>query len=916
MNRGKVSIKTFFTGLGLTLLLFITFQINANNNRCKQFFKSLTQLTDTIPAQDSSIPNHAKINSATDTSINKKDTAKIKLTTDTSIHKKDTSVKIITVDTLLVSKDSLSSPIDYSAADSGILMIPSKQFFLYGNANTKNKDIELNAATIHYNQQTQTVTAYGGTDTANNPLSKPKITQQGSTSISDTINFNLKSQKGLSKNTYYNEGEIFVNAQTVKKVTKDIAFAYRARFTTCNLDTPHFDIRARKLELINNKFAVSGPAFPEFEGVPIPIPIPFGIYPLERGRHSGLLPPSFTSNDGYGLGLENLGYYQVLSDYWDVTTRANLYSYGGWTLDINPKYYKRYKYQGNLDLSIQKSKILNQGFVSKEEFTESSIFQINWSHSMNTKARPGTSFSASVNAGSTKFNQLVPNNADQNYRNQQSSSITYAKTWDQGKYNLSLAANHDQNNIDHLINIRLPTVNFNAATIYPFQKKEQIGQPKWYEKLGISYTGTLLNQFSFYDTTAFRFKHLLDTAQWGVDHNIPISLSLPPIGPLLISPSVSYAERWFGQKNIFSWNENSKKVDTSIQRGFYAAREMSFGLSFNTRIFGTFNFPKSKNITAIRHEIKPFVSLNFKPDFVSKYYQTVQIDSTKNNFYRVPELSGLFTTFSEGRFGGVNFGIDNLLEMKVKNKKDTSNGGLKKVRLIDGLSISSGYNFFPDSSNALKLSPFSLNLHSTLFDKINITGSAILDPYKTDTLGRDINQFLIKDGKLARFTNGMLAISTSLKSKSKDKRTDQERLPEDETLTPDEQQRELDYVRQNPADFVDFNIPWTLQLSFSLNYYKAITTNFQTTTQVTTNINLNGDFSLTPKWKIGGSTYFDFRSGTIQTISMFITREMHCWQMAINLQIGQFKSFSITLNPKSGILRDLKINRSRYFTNF
>ena len=170
---------------------------------------------------------------------------------------------------------------------------------------------------------------------------------------------NLKSQRGLTKNTYYKEGEIFVNAQVVKKVDRDVAFAYKGRFTTCNLDTPHFDIRARRLKIINNKLAVSGAAFPEFEGVPMPIPLPFGIYPLNRGRHSGLLPPRFTSNENFGLGLEGLGYYKVISDYWDVMIQTSLYSYGGWNLDITPKYYKRYKYRGNFTLSAQHTKLLN-----------------------------------------------------------------------------------------------------------------------------------------------------------------------------------------------------------------------------------------------------------------------------------------------------------------------------------------------------------------------------------------------------------------------------------------------------------------------------------------------------------------------------------------------------------------------------
>ena len=930
LKRYKTNINYIAAGLTVLLLLIITFHTQAKDKKNSLNFNLLSKNQDTTPPKKAPVTDTSRH----DTTIKSKDTISLRKThaidtalrdtivkplrdtsgknnADTTITGND-SVKVKTVDTLSLSKDSIDAPIDYKADDSGVLIIPSKKMMLYGKGNAKYQDINLDANTIIYDQQTQIIKAYGGTDTSKGVLNKPELTQSGSKSISDTIFFNMKTQRGLTKNTFYNEGEIYVNAQRFKKINKNVGYGYRTVFTTCNLDTPHFAFVAKKIKIINNKIAVSGPAYPEFEGVPIPIIIPFGIYPLNRGRHSGLLPPAFAQSEDFGLGLENMGYYKVLSDNWDVTFRGNAYTYGGWSLNITPEYYKRYKYKGSLTLSLQKTKILNSSAYATQEFTTSNGFFITWNHSTDPKARPGTTFSANVRAGSTKYNQYVTNNSYTNFQNQLSSSITWSKTWNQGKYNLSVAGNHDQNNNLGLINVRVPTVNFSASTIYPFQRKEFAGTPKWYEKLGLSYNGTLLNQFSFYDS-AFNFQRLLDTAQWGVEHQVPISLSLPPLGPLIIGPSISYAERWYGQKIMRTWDEKLNKIDTTIQRGFYAAREVSFGFSLNTRIFGTVNFPKSKGITAIRHEVKPFVSFNYKPDLVSQYYKTVQIDSSGKNFYTLSELDGgVIGSFSQGRFGGISFGIDNLLEMKVKDKKDTSEGGTKKVRLIDGLGITSGYNFISDS---FRVSPISMTFRSTLFEKVNITGSATIDPYEVDTLGRRVDRLLWKEGKIGRFTNGNLAISTSLKSKSKDGKTQEQRIPEDETLTPDEQMQQLNYVRQNPAEFVDFNIPWNVQLSFSLNFYRTLSPNLRDyLTQINSNLSVNGDFSLTPKWKIGGSTYFDFKTAKIQTLTMFITREMHCWQLAINVTpVGLYRSFNITLNPKSGILRDLKINRSRFF---
>jgi len=925
-KRSKVRIKyvPVLTGL-LLLLFFITFRLNARNNVAWQYYNSITNNSDTTvrdsikktikdtllkPKVDSVQRQSADTLSKPSTVINAPDSFFV----NDSLRGADTVNRVPVIDSMIVSKDSLNSPIEYSAEDSGVLIIPTRQFYLYGKANTKNSDVDLTANNIQYDQSTQIIRAFGGVDTANNPLSKPTIVQGGQTTISDTIEFNIQTQRALAKNSYYNEGELFVNAEKVKKINKDAAFAYRARFTTCDLDTPHFDIRAKKLKIINNKIAVSGPAYPEFEGVPIPIVLPFGIYPLSRGRHSGLLPIQFTTNESQGLGIEGLGFYKVFNDNWDVTTRANIYTYGGWTLSINPKYFKRYKYQGNFNLELQNTRTLNSTGFTKDEFNKSRTFNIIWSHSQDTKAHPGTTFSASVNAGSTKFNENIPNNPIRNYNNMLQSSISWSKTSLDGKYNLTVSATHNQNSNLRLQNISLPNIGFTVNTIYPFQKKQPVGTPKWYEKLGIGYTGNMRNQFSFYDT-AFNIQRILDTAQFGAEHNIPITLSLPALGPLIVSPNISFSQLWFGDRHDISWNESKNKVDTLTQKGFYTATRMSYGFGINTRIFGTFKFPKSKNQLQIRHEIKPTIGFNYTPDLVSQHWKRIQID-TAGHTSLVSDLgNSVYSMYSPGRSGTIVFGLDNLLEAKVKNTKDTTGDEpTRKVKLIDGLSINTGYNILADSLN---WSDISINFRTTLLKKVNVTGNALINPYGVDALGNVVNDLLWTHGSIGRLTNAGFNVSTSLQSKSTSGKTAQQRIQSDETITTDEQMAELQYIRDNPTQFTDFDIPWTLQIAFAASLSRIQSTNFSYSSQFNSSINLNGDFSLTPKWKIGGNLIYDVKNLKIGMLTMYVTRDMHCWQLSINVTpIGISRSFSIVLNPKSGLLRDLRINRSRYFNSY
>jgi LPS-assembly protein len=370
----------------------------------------------------------------------------------------------------------------------------------------------------------------------------------------------MKTGKGLTKGTYTKQGEMFVYGEKIKKVDTSTFYAYRARFTTCNLDTPHFAFVAKNVKFVNKKWAYTGPVHPEFEGVPLPISLPFGIFPLSTGRHSGLLAPSFTANEQLGLTLENLGYYKIISPNWDVVTRGSVYSYGSYTMNVNPRYYRRYHYQGSMNFALQKIKPLD------EKGTRT--VNIQWTHTADTKSRPGVSFSANVNAGSTKFNSQVPNAPKTNFTNQLNSSISYAKVWKNRPYNISINANHNQNAVSGLINLNLPDIAFNVNTLYPFRRSEAVDL-KWYENIGIGYNGNAKSLTSFYDTAGHIGKQIKDNLQYGAHHSIPITLSLPPISFMQISPSMSYDETWYQQKLTKQYNPLTQKIDTTeLQKGF------------------------------------------------------------------------------------------------------------------------------------------------------------------------------------------------------------------------------------------------------------------------------------------------------------------------------------------------------------
>ncbi len=839
-----------------------------------------------------------------------------------SIPGSDSTVVVADTFNVKMSKDSLSAPVYYHADDSMVLDVPAKRIILYGNNSTaKYEDNELKAPGITFDQKNNMITASFKKDSTGKVIASPSFKQGDLLTVSDSIAFNMKTGKGLTKGTYTQEGEMFVYGERIKKVDSTSFYGYRTRITTCNLDTPHFAFVSKKIKVINKKFAVTGPVHPEFEGVPLPIILPFGIYPMYQGRHSGLIAPSFNANEQYGLALENLGYYKVFNDNWDITARGTFYSYGGWTMNLSPRYLKRYRYTGNFNLDIQHLKV---NFKGDPDYSVSNSFKIRWNHSMDSKARPGVTFSASVDAGSNSFNRNTPNNPLLNYTNQMSSSISYSKVWKDKPFNINILANHSQNSNTNSVDITLPSVNFNVNTLYPFRRKEAVGTLKWYENIGVALNTSAQNRTNFYDDTANIlhdhrpiFSQISQNMVWGVRHSVPISLSLPPLGALQVSPGVSYSETWYQKKTMYNWDEANRKLDTSISKGLYTAREMSFSLGLSTRIFGMFGFGKNSKIQAIRHEIRPTMSISYKPDMNGKYFYSTQVD-TSFNFRQFNVFDGnLNAPYGQGKFGGISFGVDNNIQMKVRNK-DTS-ADAKKITLIDGFSINGGYNFLVDS---FRFSNLSMSARTNLFDKINITFSSSLDPYQYDTTGRRIDRLVWKDKllTLGRMMSGSVSLSTSFTGGDKQKQAQTKQALSNGVnpytgLPLTEEQVEAAYISNNPADYTDFSIPWSINIgvgyNFSKSYYRP-EHRFRTTTGA--NATFSGSLKLTEKWQIGYNGSYNFSTKEVGLISFSIAREMHCWQMAISLSpAGRTKFFSVIISPKSALLRDLKINRSRYF---
>jgi len=904
----------FVAGAVFAFILIIDAFAWAGPHRTVNFNKSFT---DTVPGKSTTVPlSRTRIK---DTTRAGRDTLP-QLTDSTAT---DTTV----VDTLYMpklSKDSLDAPVNYKAKDSIVLMVPAKRFYLYGTANTKYKTVDLTAERMNFSQSTGVLEATTAQDTSGKAYGRPVLKDGEQNFDSDTLRYNFNTQRAKIYHTRSQYGEGFIHSQQTKREADNSIFGWKNGYTTCNLDTPHFQFRARKIKVIPDKLVISGPANLEIEGVPTPLFIPFAIFPITQGQRSGILPPQYVVNAQKGVGLENGGYYLGLGEYFDLTMRGDVYSYGSWSLTASPTYRVRYRYNGGLNLSFATTRFGDPAV--KSEFTRSRDFRVTWNHSMDSKARPGVNFGANVNFGTSSYNTYNVFDYNTRVNNNIGSSISFSKTWQGKPYNLSVSLNHQQNLTSKEIFISFPDASFNVNTIYPFQPKELVGTPKWYQKIGVSYSTVLRNSVNFKDTM-FLKKEMFDRLQTGMQHTVPISFSIP-VGTFTLSPGINYSEYWYTRKMIRSWNpkrfnpatDTLGGIDTTYQTGFFAARQASASVSLSTAVYGMYVFKKTSKIKAIRHVMRPTMSLSYQPNLARSAYDSLRYGFQPEDVSRVSYFDGSVVGVpGEGRAGLISFGLDNNLEMKVASKKDTSANKEKKIKLLDGFGINGSYNLIADS---FKLSTFSIYARTNLFEKLNISASGNIDPYVVDQRGHRLDQYVWQAGKLSlgRLTNANITMSTSFQSADK-KSKEKEKTKDDieNQLTGDAamqaQQRQLQMVRNNPGEYVDFDIPWRIDLSYSLTYSKSI---IPDSGGVVVNfnqyVNFNGDFSLTPKWKIGLNSGYDFINHAIAYTNMYISRDLHCWQMSINLiPFGTYRQFSITISPKSGLLRDLRINRTRQF---
>ena len=880
----KIVFKPLYTNLFNIVLLAIFLTIGSNNSYSQDLPKKPIE----IKAKE-------------EQKISNNNVKEVKISTD--------SIKI---DTLKPKKALLESKIKRTAIGYEKINQKKKQMTLYDKAELYYQDIELKSGIIVLDYEKNEIYAGRIKDSTGKYTQLPVFKQGANVIEPDSIRFNFKTKKALVWNSRTEQNEFKIKAEITKRENDSVYFMKRARFTTsADIENPEFYFQTSKVKFVPGKKVVIGTTHMVIANVPTPLIMPFAFFPMTETSQSGIIMPTFNDTRLRGYALQNGGYYFALSDNYDLAILGDYYTNGSYALRAETSYAKRYKFSGNINIRFENLITSERGYP---DYSKSNIYNIQWSHNKDQKSNPNSRFSASVNMGSSTYFQQSINQVNNNSRlnNTLSSSISYSKTFNSvPQVNMSLTATHSQNTQTQTINMTLPSLQVNVDRIFPFAPKE--GEKRGlFKNINFQYTLRGDNRIETTDSLFFKPQMFKD-ANTGIQHSIPLSTNFKLFKYFSASMSLNYNEVWYLKTiNKKFDNQQNKVVETTVN-GFDSFRTYNFSSSIGTTIYGTFNFGSKKRIQSIRHVMRPTVAYSYAPSF-EKYYDTYASDGSGSIIKEYTRFEkGIYGAPGNGKSNIMSFDLSNTFEAKVRDQDPTKTEP-KKIMLLNNLNFHTDYNATSDS---LRWSPLRVSGGTTLFkDKMNINFATTLDPYAIDNSGRRINNFNWNNGgSLFRMTSSNMTINYSLAStdgdETKNKQGERNGGRADDlygTNTDFSDRRESQFNEKESSEnkvteFFKSKIPWDLTMAYSLTY----SNNNRENKIIGNTISFSSNIELTPKWRIGASSGYDFVQKGVTYTQLRFERDLLSWRMDFNwLPFGDNTFWGFFIGIKSSVLSDIK----------
>ena len=825
----------------------------------------------------------------------------------------------------LLKKSSLDAPAFTAARDSIIEdFSDGKQLiYYYGDVTATYGNLKLTADYMEYDLKTATLYARGTKDSTGVITGKPVMTQGNKTYEMEEVRYNFETMKARITNMVTQEQDGILHGKNIKMMPDHSINITKGRYTVCDCEEPHYylQLSAAKVMTKPSQKTVFGPAWSVIEGGPLPVAIPFGFIPKRPDRATGILFPSFGEEASRGFYLRDAGLYFVIGDYFDIAVTGDIYTLGSWALDFNSRYKVNYKFNGNFALTFSNDQ---SGEKGSSDFRQSKNFGVKWSHSQDAKARPGTSFTASVNFSSPSNSKYNSTSVEEALQNKISSSISYSKNWN-GKMNLSINALHNQDSKDSSYSFTLPNVTFSVNRFYPFKRKNRVGKEKFYEKFSLGYNTAFQNRISF-KASEFNKPGFWDKFQNGMTHNFQIGLpNFTAFKYINVTPSVQYGMNWYFRKSEKEYNPETGKVE-DVKSGsfshFGASHTYSGSISMSTRIYGLFQFGKHRKVQAIRHVVSPSISASFSPEkgtYFNGYRTLTYTDRNgivQTQDYNIYQGMGTGSPPGKGKTASLSLSLGNNFEAKVRDLTDTTGTGTKKVKLIDQLNFNTGYNFLAEQ---FKMNNVGVTMSTSIFGKLGVSANANFDPYailvdEKNKNGTRINKYALTEGQgLLRLNNTSVSLSYSLSGDGKIEGNDGTAQaggnPADHYTRIYYHPVTGEYIPGGWLYYMNPNVPWSVNFNYSYSFKKGYqwANGKQTANNShTQTLGISGNVKLTPRLAMQMTTGFDLMALKMTTTQFSATYDLHCFNIRVSwVPNGQWESWTFQIAANAAALADL-----------
>lgn len=848
-------------------------------------------------------------------------------------------------------KPGIDAPVDYECTDSLVYDAETRLVHLYGKAQVKYMDMTLNAAKITMNMDSSMVRAAGERDTAGILQDKPVYSQGNDNYHSELMAFNFKTKKGYITNVETTQGDGFMQSQHSKRAADGTLYLEHAKYTTCDAKHPHFYLALSRAKVRPGKESVFGPAYLVVADVPLPLAVPYGFFPFNKKYSSGFIMPSYGDETSRGFYLRDGGYYFAINDYMDIKALGEIYTKGSWGLSAETNYRKRYRYNGNFYISFLRTV---DGEKNMPDYAVTKSLKVQWTHSKDAKASPNTTFSARVNFASENYER---SNLESMYnplaytQSTRASSVSFSHTFPSIGLNIAGSTNLTQSLRDSSVSMTLPDLSISLNRFYPFRRKHQAGKERWYEKISMSYTGSLSNSINTKEDKLFK-SNLVKDWRNGMQHRIPIDATFQVFKYINISPQFSLRDIMYTNRVMRSWDETTQKEVADTTYGFYNLYDWSLGVSANTTLYGFYK-PWRKlfgdKIIAVRHVFKPSVSFSYAPDFTSSHYgyQRTYVKTDANGEVSTvtysPYSGGIYSYPSGTKQGMITMSVSNNVEMKVKSDRDTT--GERKISIIDELYGALSYNMAAETrpwSNLntrirLKLTKnytFSMAAvfatYAYAFDK---NGRVVTSDRTEWSYGR-FGRFQGMSQNLSyTFNNGTLSKLFSRRSdrstaSNDETDTDTDTDAEDANIDPDLRnakkggKQKKQKAKVDEDGYLRFSLPWSFTVSYGISMAEDRSKQINVRRMrypysFTQTMNFSGYLRIAEGWNISFTSGYDFNYHELSMTTASVSRDLHCFEMSCSVVLRPYSSFNFTFRARANELADaLKWDkRSSYSSN-